>query len=282
VVTQTYTETQDDLETDELSEDESSEGFEAVEASDSQEATDDPVAAMSARLAELEQTVTSLRGELNPTQIKRELGQIRSLQADVAKIGQRNPFAEVDPRLSSHEEVLVKLANAVAKSVATDDDDRRDIQGILSRLDSARTERDRARIKTELIDEIKAQTSTQPEPEEAQPNPEAERATAQVLGYAEAKGVDPTTIPAATWGLLPGETLQTAIARVKKTVDELATGGLAKRAESRTQAAGKAPARSGSSQSDMDRYIAYGSGEIDIPDKELRALESRLKARGEI
>ena len=138
------------------------------------------------------------------------------------------------------------------------------------------------RLIAELKDELAPKNTEPQEQVEEKQSPEVAAATSRVLGYAEAKGVDAATIPAAVWTLQAGETLEQAVVRVKATIDDLATGGAPKRAETRAKAAGAAPTRSGSAQGDMERYLAYGAGEIEMSDKDIRELERRLKARGEI
>ena len=279
MVTETYAETQDDLDLDAFSGDEP-EDAEKVEESDSQQVAD-PLAVMAERVAQMESAIKELRS-LDPNQVKRELGQVRSLQSEIAKLSARNPAAEVDPRLTDHEDALVRLAGAVSRSVATDDDDRKEIQSILDRLGASRSQRDRDKLIAELKDELAPKnTEPQEQVEQKQP-PEVAAATSRVLGYAEAKGVDAATIPTDVWNLQAGETLEQAVVRVKATIDDLATGGAPKRAETRAKAAGAAPTRSGSAQGDMERYLAYGAGEIEMSDKDIRDLERRLKTRGEI
>lgn len=279
MVTEAYAETQEDL--DDI------DGFSADAENDADAQTpdsqpqDDPLSAMAERVAQMESAINELRA-LDPTQVKRELGQVRSLQSEIAKLQARNPVAEVDPRLASHEDVIVRLANAMVRSVATDDDDRKEIQGILSKLDTARTERDRERLRKELLEELAPKDATPQEQPKQEQTPEEVAATSRVLGYAEAKGVDAATIPAAVWQLRPGETLEQAVVRVKAHIDETASGGAPKRAAARTQAAGTAPTRTAAAQGDYERYLAYGAGEIDMSDKELADLERRLKAQGKI
>lgn len=207
--------------------------------------TPDPLEDIRAQLgaAARREELESLRN-----QVRSELGRSQRLEARLDALSSNNPLADVDPRLEANEALLTTLASVLVNSL----DDAQSIAALraaLSGLDQAKGVRAERKMRAELKDEILA-ALPQPQERAQEPpiqTPEQIAATNRVLGYADAKGVDPTRIPDAAWTTLPGETFDQAVQRVRGVIDALAAGDAStERVATRRQAAGAgAPSRNG-------------------------------------
>ena len=226
-------------------EDAPTEGAEEKVETPEEDAQPDPLAELRKELveglAELKGTAAT-KDELNP--LRSNVGRIDGIQSAIDDLSKRDPLAEVDPRITANEQLTAAVAQALLDSdeegvsVAS----KETLRTAFAAVEVAKGTRDRAVLKQELLSEI--QKTAQPQQEA----PETENpATAEVRGYAAAKGVEFVDIPATAWQLAEGETLATAVTRVKGVVDSLANGaGAAERVADRREAAGPgSPARSG-------------------------------------
>lgn len=225
-------------------------------------AEEDPVAVLRAELAATRAELSALSGlkALNPEQITRALGHIPALQRDFAEIRNRpvDPIATIDPRLSENEEVLSDLVDALLTSDFLDDSAKAALRQRRQRMEAGKTERDRVRLRRDLLEEVKgARETVQEEPTaDAQAVLAVQAESSRLMGYAEAKNVDWSAIPPAELQFRPGETLEQSVARVRVVIDGL-SGETADRVATRRRAAGAgAPASNGAgafrTQRDVD------------------------------
>jgi hypothetical protein len=230
----------------------------------------DPLAAVTARLDALAQQFGRF-ADFDPQDFKRTVGQIRALQSKVDSGPSADSLKTLSARLDLFEETTGVLTDAVADSEYVDDRSKASIAAAKQRLFQSKTESEWQRREQELLSKVAAAApATEPVEEPTAPVQSAEvaAATSQVMGYAEAKGVDPASIPAAAWRLQAGETLAQATTRVKREVDGLAAGdSAATRTATRRQAAGTgSPSRAGAAVNDVqdfsDAQAKYAAGEI--------------------
>ena len=253
--------TETDVLDDALDGDESlDEGLVASTEDPTTEETPDPVAELRAEIASLKQSMAGL----DPARVQSELGRIRSLQSTVdqlknAPAPQRDTFAEEAASLS---------LNALLASPLVDDDAKPAIRSLLNRLGEATTKREYDRLEREITEKVKqavAPATTVSEYEPTQTNPELTNATERVFDYADAIGIDRAAAIAALdgkWSLEPGETLSTAVTRLKGVLKATAQNASTNaRVAERKQAAGNgSPARTSAGYSNIDAaeddYIA--------------------------
>ena len=231
------------------------------------EETPDPVAELRAEIASLKQSMAGL----DPARVQSELGRIRALQSTVdqlknAPAPQRDTFAE---------EAIESLASALLTSQLVDDDAKPQIRSLLNRLGEAKTKSAREALKAELREELKPAVAAVSEYEPAQTNPELTNATERVFDYADAIGIDRAAAIAVLdgkWSLEPGETLSTAVTRLKGVLKTTAQNASTNaRVSERKQAAGNgSPSRTGAAgsvEADLQRIETDG---IPITDEAAR------------
>lgn len=227
------------------------------------EETPDPLAE---RLGKLEQSLSRFDG-FDPNEVKSNLGRVRAIQSKLDQITSTNPLADISPRIDATEALLNSIASALIVSDFTDDAAKTALRQAQTSLDESRTQRERKQMRDELLAEVTKASTPEPQIQD----PQAQAATLRVVGYAEAKGIDPQTIPAQVWSLLPNETFDQAVTRVKAVVDTLATRETATvRTAERRQAAGSgSPSRSGANSLEADRQRLQSAG-IPITETETR------------
>ena len=253
--------TETDVLDDTLGDDESlDEGFDAPTEEQTTEETPDPVAELRAEIASLKQSVAGI----DPARVQSELGRIRSLQSAVSRLEnapapQRDTFAE---------EAIESLATALLTSQLVDDDAKPQIRSLLNRLGEAKTKNAREALKAELREELKPAVAAVSEYEPTQTNPELTNATERVFDFADAIGIERAAAIAALdgkWGLEPGETLSTAVTRLKGVLKAHAQNASTNaRVAERKQAAGNgSPARTSAGYSNIDAAEdAYIAGDL--------------------
>lgn len=202
--------------------------------------------------------------------VSSELGRAQRLEARIAELP-ANPLADVDPRLDANEALLTSIADALISSALTDDATKGALQSARSRLTEATGKRAEQRMRAELTAEV---LKSLPQPQEQtapQVSVESASATERVVGYAEAKGVNPADIPESAWNLVGNESLDQAVARVKGVVDSLAEqDAAATRVASRRTAAGPGtPARVGTNSIESTKQRLQSEG-IPLTDRASR------------
>lgn len=170
------------------------------------------------------------------------------------------------------DEAVSAIVSALVASDLIDDQSRASLRTVESRLAEAKTKRERDAIKREVLAEAQTAVTPEREPEPQQQSPEAVAATNRVVGYADARGVDPTRIPQDAWNLLPGETLPDAVTRLRKVIDGLAADSSsgARVAERRGAAGSGSPGRGGGGnviEQDLRRLETEG---IPLTDEQAR------------
>lgn len=219
----------------------------------------DPVAALRDEIGTIKQAMSRFDG-FDPSVVKSDLGRVRALQSKIDQLTANDPLLEVDPRISANESLLLSIADALINSDFTDDQNKANLRSALTGITESKTQRERKAMKQELLSEI--QSAATPTNVEPTADPQTEAATARIIGYAEAKGIDPKTIPAEAWNLRANETLTDAVTRVRGVVDALATQtAAAGRTAERRQAAGNgSPVRSGANNIAADRERLMDGG----------------------
>lgn len=248
---------------------------EASVESEGQQAEADPQAELVARLSGLEAEIGRLKG-LDPNKIGPAIGRVAAIQSQLDAIKDRNPAADLDPRISANENLTVTLAQALAGSDLVDDRFKQALTSALTGIDQARTERQQRQLEASLEEKIsKKFAQAQPEPD-ADETPWAE-ATDTVLPLAQKLGIDPTTVPWQAIRTAAG-TPARAAAMATQWLYENQTDPATQRVAARQQAAGGGspkPGGSGNSHSSMDEaYEAYNNGTI--TGKQLDAYRTRF------
>ncbi len=258
MVTKTTSELQDEV----AEETETTEEVEEVEAeteeTESQKQEPDPLAELEKRLGSVEETAQRLAG-LDPSKINPAIGRISGMQSLLDEVKAADPLAAADPRFAANEALLSTLATAL---IGADDElvnaqSKAALRTALDDLGVARTQRDRTVERAEIIAELRAEPSPDTETETA---PSVAPETREVMGYAEAKGVEPSSIPATAWAFAEGETLAQAVKRVKGIVDSLAEESTSvDRVATRKRAAGPGtPSPSGAAMNDEQLVDDFG------------------------
>lgn len=215
-----------------------------------QEEEADPVAELANRVAQMEEIANRLR-DFDPQEVRRGLGQVRSLQSKIDSLTNSDPLSAINPRVATNEELLGSLVDALISSDILEDSSKSSLRAARERLVQSKTEQEWQRREQELLSKVKSTTS-----EEQTPDEETERyvqyvnaKTTELRGYARAKGIDFTSIPASELLFKSGETVDQAFDRVVGLIDEKATEGSATdRLAGRRKAAGSgSPSRSGGS-----------------------------------
>ncbi len=270
MVTKTTSELQDEEVAEETETTEEVEEVEAeTEETESQEQEPDPLAELEKRLGSVEETAQRLAG-LDPSKINPAIGRISGMQSLLDEVKAADPLAAADPRFTANEALLSTLATAL---IGADDElvnaqSKAALRTALDDLGVARTQRDRVVERAEIIAELRAEPSSDTETETAPVAPE----TREVMGYAEAKGVEPSSIPATAWALAEGETLAQAVKRVKGIVDSLAEESTSvDRVATRRRAAGPGtPSSSGAAMNDEQLVDDFGAHPEKYPTKKDR------------
>lgn len=215
----------------------------------SPEETPDPLAELRDGLAK---AITRDEFQRAVTRYESEIGRAQKLEPRLAEFAPVSQVSALASRLAEAEEVNSVLVNLLAQSELLDDGGRSQLANLASRLTTARTARDRQQLRDEIANEIRgSQPASQPgeqiDPRIAAFNAAVDRKTAELDGYAAAKGVALTSLPDGSLNFRPGETVDAAFARVKALVDEQAAeGSSAERLANKKRAAGNgAPQRNG-------------------------------------
>jgi len=163
------------------------------------------------------------------------------LQREVESLKSAPQAPDVSGRLETVEKIATSILNAMSRSEFLDDSSKASLEDMTSALQK---EKDRAELLQELRQEI------QPAQQPNELPPEWKSAQAEIVEYAQSKGVDPYSIPQEvfTEGANTGSPFK-AVAHVTGWIDEQdeSTARIAQR----KQAAGKpAPAATQSSSSD--------------------------------
>ena len=238
-----------------------------VEETPEEEPEPDPLAELR---VQLENAAT--KDELNA--VRSNVGRIDSIQSTLDALAKRDPLAEVDPRIDANEQLTTALAQAL---IGLDDDvvpglNKEALRTATAAVEAARGER----ALTAKVEKLLAERQQpDPEPQPVAQSSDADKATASVVGYAEAKGVDPTTL---TWTREPGETLEVASKRLKAVVDSLVNGEEATEriAERRAAAGSGSPARSGNAnttESILTKLSENGVAALTEKERDIAAKE---------
>ena len=235
-----------------------------VEAEPSKEA--DPLATLAGRIGTLEQSIARLNA-LDPAEVKRDLGQLRTLQGQYDRIVATNPLADVDPRLDANEALLTSIADALIASDLTDDRMKSTLSASRSALDTVKGVRAQSRMREELKADI---LRALPAPV-VETNP-WQQATVDVFAELAERlpDFDPTSIPLTVWteGQAKGSPARAA-AHVIRWAEGQAQNPAVERTAARRQAAGNgSPSRSGgpgSVEQDRQRLMVDGIPITDAP-----------------
>lgn len=240
-----------------------------------QQAEADPQAELLSRLSGLEAEITRLK-TLDPSKIGPAIGRVAALQSQLDAIKDRNPSADLDPRISANENLTVTLAQALANSDLVDDRFKAALNTALSGIDQASTERKQRQLVDSLEQKIEKRLATlQPEADEDE-TPWAE-ATETVLPLAQKLGIDPTTVPWQAIRTAAG-TPARATAMATQWLYENQSDPATKRVAERQRAAGNgSPDRSSSAQSNADIVERYANGDPSVTSE---AADKAMKALG--
>lgn len=240
-----------------------------------QQAAADPQAEMAARLTGLEAEITRLKS-LDPSKIGPAIGRVAALQSQLDAIKDRNPSADLDPRIAANENLTVTLAQALANSDLVDDRFKDSLNTALRGIDQARTERQQRQLESSLEEKIaKKFAQAQPQPDEDE-SPWVE-ATETVLPLAQKLGIDPTQIP---WQAIRTAAVTPAKATAMATqwLYENQTDPATQRVAERQRAAGNgSPARAAAASSHADIIERYANGDPSLTSEE---AEKAMKALG--
>lgn len=195
--------------------------------------TPDPAAAMAERLSVLEEQAKSA-GALDPVQVNRTLGQIPALQSELARIRDADPSAALNPRFEALSEEIGDIADLLSTSELLSEE----VRTALRQRRSERTTTRKIEALEVQIEAAKSSSTTPAEPE-APDQTQQLMAIQEIRGYARAKGVEITAIPADDLMFKPGETLRASTDRVLGVIDDLVTeDGATERVATRKAAAG--------------------------------------------
>lgn len=239
----------------------------------------DPVTALADRVTKMEEIATRLK-DFDPLEVRRGLGQVRSLQSKIDSLASADPLSTINPRVSTSEEILASLVEGLVASDLLDDTSKNSLRASLTKLSQSKTEQEWARRERELLSKVQSTTdSTQtPSDDEAdQIRLYAQTKTGEAIGYARAKGLDASIVPASEWQLRSGESIDQAFDRVLRFIDEKANESSAtdRLAGRRKAAGGGSPSRAGGTdniEQDRERIMRDG---IPITDE---AARKRLAA----
>lgn len=234
-----------------------------VDADAESEADVDPVQARLEEMANELNAVKELTGKIDTRRfqgvldrsqatIEKQAQQIEELQARV-EANSTPSTTPVDPNLQS-------IVEALIADPIVDDATKRSLSTVRDGILSARQQADVERVVEERL--AQQNGSSKPESQESlSPDQQVQlvemrSATAEVTGYARAKGVDPQSIPREQWDLQDGETLQAASTRVMGWIDaqqeEEAAADTAARAR---KAAGNGSPASAGATSSLDTIL---------------------------
>lgn len=232
------------------------EGFGAEDAIETDEGTlepqeeeVDPVAALTDRVAKMEEIAERLR-DFDPQEVRRGLGQVRSLQSKIDSLSNADPLSTINPRVATNEEILGSLVDGLLASDFLDDASKASLRSTREKLAQSKTEQEWARRERELLSKVQSTTdSTQTPQEDTELAAYVQSKTAELQGYARAKGVEFASLPQNELQFRPGETVDQAYVRVVGLIDEKANESSASdRLVGRRKAAGSgSPSRAGSS-----------------------------------
>ncbi len=226
-----------------------------------EEAEPDPLAA-------LQQTVTqhsTAIGRIDGVEqrVRSELGQLGTIQSDIAALQDRDPNAAIDPRITVLEGTLAAVLDIQIAS-EVDETRRAELLRTKSQLDEASRERSiSARVSAEVA---KALPKNEPDPTpDTVADPAWDRASANSEAYARGAKIDPDSIPKEVWqagaaaGVTandPNKSYEHIVAHVDQLVEDAAA---ADRVAGRQKSAGGgAPAKSGGNLNDEQLVDDYG------------------------
>lgn len=194
--------------------------------------------------------------DLNPAQVRSELGRIRAIQSTIDKM-QKAPTVDYAPRLEQVESYLEMLADAIIGSDFAPDDSKQ-------RISTLRETRRAEAVRREIIDEVRGSTA-QPE-STVDTDPDTAiwvAASNDVVAEAQALDFDPNTIPVDVW--LAGRALGSVYKATQHVVEwmkeqQKQEDTPSERVATRKKAAGNgSPARGGGAAlSDDELWDDYG------------------------
>ena len=243
-----------------------------------------PAAELSARFDGIESELARLKG-LDPDSVRSGLGRISSLQSDIDDLRKRDPVAAIDPRVSANEALTMAVADALLNDPAVDAALKASLRSAVTGVERARTQREQEMREAALearVHETIARSAPKVAAEPAAGEAQWVKATTTIRARANSMGVSAEGLPWAELRTASGEDPDEAIALAVGWLYEHREDPTAIRVSARRAAAAPSPARAGVPANDLEKYLAFGAGTLDIPDNELRAIESRLKSRGEI
>ena len=237
----------------------------------------DPVTALADRVTKMEEIATRLK-DFDPTVVARGLGQVRSLQSKIDSLSNADPLSTINPRVSTNEEIMASVVEALVASDLLDDTSKNSLRVSLTKLSQSKTDAEWARRERELLSKVQSTTdSTQTPQGDSELAAYVQDKTAELKGYARAKGVEFTSLPQNELQFRPGETVDQAYVRVVSLIDEKANESSAtdRLAGRRKAAGGGSPSRAGGTDNiEQDRERAMRDG-IPITDD---AARKRLAA----
>lgn len=227
-----------------------------------QQAEADPMAAVVARLDAAEAEVARLK-MLDPGKIGPAIGRVAALQSQLDAIKDRNPSADLDPRISANETLTVTLAQALANSDLVDERFKQTLNTALAGIEQANSKRERDQLKASLKAEI-ATEFAQPQEDSDSYDPWKD-ATLAVLEAATEAGVTLTDADFERFQSQSGGSPSRAVRIAERWIQENKTDPATKRVAERQRAAGNGSPKPGgglSVSSIDDAYDAYNSGQI--------------------
>lgn len=224
---------------------------------------DDPLAALTADVAAMKRQLERLSGldaKVNPALAA--VGRMQRIQSELDALKSR-PAS--DPRLDLFEESIDGLYESLASSDVIDEESRRGLRAAKARLDGAKTQRSQDRMRAELLAEMRSAaggdeySGDQPSPEDIALYQAVQQETAKLQGYAAAKGIEWSDIPAEELSFRDGEDIPTAARRVRAAIDSLAEGDAAATSVGRRRRAARraAPPAGGVALSDQQLIDDY-------------------------
>ena len=231
-----------------------------------EEPEDEPDPVLS-RIEAIEAQFKTLSG-LDPNKINPALGRIAAIQSKLDALEKQPAPAAQDT--SQYDAGLQKMARVLLNSPLVDDRDKADVQGIIDALSAAGSERERQRLRDELLAEVRQTASdvTQ-EPDSDDDVKPWVAATQTVSKIAARRGIDMDSIPREVWavGRATGDPDE-AVAHLVAWMDEQREESQsAERTVNRRRAAGTGtPSRTGAlSYSNIDdAEDAFNAGELDF------------------
>jgi len=238
----------------------------------SEETTPDPLQEALTRMGTIEESVARLAG-LDPSRINPALGRISGMQSSIDELSKANPLADTDSRFAANETLSTALAQALINSETGEitETDKAALRSALAQTADARTTRDRETMKAELRAELQP-ASTEAPVERSDLQATVNTMRDQLIGYATAKGLEFSAVPAEVLQFQTNETLDVAFARVRTHIDGMASeDGAMDRLAERQGAASSAPSRAGGTTSLEDKKAQLEAGDLPMSDTASRA-----------